>query len=167
MLREAREGHSLLLSHWQDSWHLVYESTWQPGIKKKNKQQTASRIPSSMLTACLAHLAPHRLRGTEAEQLFFVSKRKGQGIVFYMLHCESVNGFAAHNVQGLFGVSARASPHPGGTTGSNSRVNPGWGEACGWLVVTDLHMAAGHQVIIHQEMSVFPSSLAREGQILP
>lgn len=120
-----------------------------------------------MLTACLAHLAPHRLRGTEAEQLFFVSKRKGQGIVFYMLHCESVNGFAAHNVQGLFGVSARASPHPGGTTGPNSRVNPGWGEACGWLVVTDLHMAAGHQVIIHQEMSVFPSSLAREGQILP
>lgn len=102
------------------------------GLKKKNKQtQTASWIPSSVLTACLAHLVQVQ---PEAEQLFFVSKRKGQGIVFYTLHCESVNGFAAHNVQGLFRVSARASPHPGGTTGPNSRVSPGWGGGCGWLV---------------------------------
>lgn len=99
------------------------------GLKKKKKNS----IPAGCQARCcllVSSLSTTHAAGVRAA--LFVSKRKGQGMVFYTLHCEPVNGSAVHNARGLFGA---CSPHPAATTTPNSLINPGRRGGCRCSVV--------------------------------
>lgn len=67
------------------------------GFKKnKNSIPAGCQARCWLLVSSLSTIHAARVRAA-----LFVTKRKGQGIVFYTLHCESVNGSAVHNARGF------------------------------------------------------------------